>query len=101
MPVTCTNTDRTLHASITGDVDHHAVKDLMAQLEMQMDRYVPSSLVLDCTGITFMDSSGIAVILRLWHRMKATDGQMTVHNVPAQAFKVLRAAGLDRLITFE
>ncbi len=101
MPITCTSSDRTLHANLTGDIDHHAAKDLIEQFEIQMDRYVPKNLIIDCTGITFMDSSGIAVILRLWHRMNANEGTLSVQNIPKQPLKVLRAAGLDKIITFE
>ena len=101
MPVTCTTNDRTLLASIYGDIDHHGAKDIMIELERQIDRALPRHLVLDCSGITFMDSSGIAVILRAWHRMDALKGSISATGVPSQPAKVLRAAGLDRLITLE
>ena len=48
-----------------------------------------------------MDSSGIAVLLRAHQRMRALGGAVTVTGVPAQAGKVLRAAGLDRMMKFE
>lgn len=48
-----------------------------------------------------MDSSGIAVLLRASRRMSELEGTMEVVHVPEQASKVLRAAGLDRLIKFE
>ena len=48
-----------------------------------------------------MDSSGIAVLLRAYRRMAELGGALTVANVPPQALKVLRAAGLERIIRFE
>ena len=50
--------------------------------------------------MTFMDSSGIAVLLRAYRRLGALGGEVRVHNVPPQAARVLRAAGLDKLIRF-
>ena len=47
-----------------------------------------------------MDSSGIAVVLRTWKRMKELGGGMTLRTVPPQAAKVLKAAGVDKLIPF-
>ena len=47
-----------------------------------------------------MDSSGIAVVLRSWKRMRELGGSMALQNVPPQAAKVLRAAGVDKLLPF-
>ena len=58
-----------------------------------------SRLVLDLAGVTFMDSSGIALILRAQQRMQLLDGSVLVCNVPAQARRVLDAAGVGRLVT--
>ena len=51
--------------------------------------------------MTFMDSSGIAVLLRAYRRLGELGGAVKVVHVPAQAGKVLRAAGLDKLMEFE
>ena len=48
-----------------------------------------------------MDSSGIAVLLRAGRRMKELDGSLRVVHVPQQAARVLRAAGLDKLMELE
>ncbi len=101
MPVTCTSEDRTLHAAIYGDVDHHGAKAIMTELERQIDRVLPRCLILDCSGITFMDSSGIAVLLRAYQRMKSLGGTVEALGIPRQAAKVLSAAGLDRLIDLQ
>lgn len=101
MPVTCTSRDRMLHAAISGDIDHHGAKDIMRELEQQIDRSLPTQLILDCSGVSFMDSSGIAVVLRARQRMDALGGDLRVVSLPAQAAKVLRTAGLHRLIPFD
>ena len=54
---------------------------------------------LDLAGVTFMDSSGIALILRAQQRMQLLDGSLLVRNVPQQARRVLDAAGIGRLVT--
>ena len=101
MSVTCTQEDRTLTAVISGELDHHAAKAVMTQLERHMDAARPRELVLDLAGLTFTDSSGIAVLLRAWRHIGGLGGNMKVLHTPAQADKVFRAAGLQRLIAFE
>ncbi len=98
MAVSCTAEDRSMRAAISGEVDHHAAKAILAELERQIGAGLPRRLVLDLGGVTFMDSSGIAVVLRARARMGALGGAVTVVNTPAQAAKVLRAAGVDRLV---
>ena len=71
------------------------------ELSRQIDLELPRSLTLDLEGVTFMDSSGIAVLLRAYRRLGELGGAVKVVHVPAQAGKVLRAAGLDKLMEFE
>mgnify|MGYP005929581915 CR=1 FL=1 len=101
MAVTCTGEGRVLRAAISGEVDHHRARAIMEELSRQIDLELPRSLTLDLEGVTFMDSSGIAVLLRAYKRMAELGGTVTVRNVPEQAGKVLRAAGLERLLRFE
>ena len=101
MAVTWTGADREMVLTISGEVDHHGAGEIMREMERQVDAQLPRRLALDLSGVTFMDSSGIAVILRAFRRVGELGGQMTVRNVPAQAGKVLRAAGLERIVKFE
>ena len=100
MPLDCMEVGQTLTARIAGEVDHHAARDLMVRLGREIDAALPQSLELDLGGVSFMDSSGIAVVLRSYKRMKELGGVMTLRTVPPQAAKVLRAAGVDKLIPF-
>ena len=87
-------------AQVSGEVDHHGAKGMMEELSRQIDRGLPHTLTMDLGGVSFMDSSGIALILRTHSRMVTLGGRMTVVNTPKQAEKVLKAAGLDKIITF-
>lgn len=98
MAVTCKAENRVLYAAIDGEVDHHRARQIMGELVRQMDVTMPRKLTVDLGGVSFMDSSGIAVLLRASRRMGELEGTMEVVNVPEQAGRVLRAAGLDRLI---
>jgi len=100
MPVICTEKEHILTARMTGEIDHHAAKEIMAILAEQIDAALPEQLVLELSGVTFMDSSGIAVLLSAWRRMGQLKGSVEVQQVPEQALRVLQAAGLERLVKF-
>ena len=92
---------RTLSLLLSGEVDHHGVRDALRRIEFAMDAALPKSLILDFSAVTFMDSSGIALILRSQQRMQLYGGHMLVRNVPPQARRVLDAAGVSRLVAIQ
>ena len=101
MPVNCTEEERRLTAAVTGELDHHGAKAVMEELDRRIDAALPRELTLDLGGLTFTDSSGIAVVLRTFRRMRQLQGSMAVVNAPEQARRVFQAAGLDKLVPFE
>ena len=99
MEINVKSADRNLLLELSGEIDHHGARDALRQLELAVDAALPKVLVLDLSGVTFMDSSGIALILRAQQRMQLLDGGVVVRGVPPQARRVLDAAGVDRLVT--
>ena len=79
--------------------DRNLLLEMKGELDLSIDAALPKKLVLDLAGVTFMDSSGIALILRAQQRMQLLDGSLLVRNVPQQARRVLDAAGIGRLVT--
>ena len=101
MSINCRAENRTLYAAIDGELDHHRAREVLAELDRQIDLELPLRLTLDLGGVTFMDSSGIAVLLRAWRRMNVLEGTLRVIHVPQQAERVLKAASLDKLMELE
>ena len=101
MEIHAKSADRNLLLEIHGELDHHGAKGALRELELAIDAALPKKLVLDFSGVTFMDSSGIALILRAQQRMQLMDGSVLVCHVPQQARRVLDAAGIGRLVTIK
>ena len=90
-----------LEFQLSGELDHHGAKGLLDCLEREIERTVPMSLVLDFSGVTFMDSSGIAVALRGWQRMREVGGSVLLRHVAKQPRKLFEASGVGRMMTIE
>ena len=99
MEIQVKNADRNLLLAFQGEMDHHGARNALREVEMAIDAALPKKLVMDFGGVTFMDSSGIALILRAQQRMQLLEGSILVCNVPPQARRVLDAAGIGRLVT--
>ncbi|MDO4361016.1 MAG: anti-sigma factor antagonist [Eubacteriales bacterium] len=83
---------------LTGELDHHEARCAIRTIDELMDEYLPRDCVLDLNGLSFMDSSGIAVIIKLNQRMKSLGGRMWVENPAKQPLRVIDASGIDRLV---
>ena len=61
MPVTCMEENRCLTAAVSGELDHHRAREIMEELDRQIDAALPRKLTLDLSGLTFTDSSKLTV----------------------------------------
>ena len=101
MAVAYTTHNRMLTVALSGDIDHHRVKGLVQDLEREIDEVLPRQLIVDCAGITFMDSSGIGLIMGRWRLMQEQGGHLLVQGVPRSLRKVMKVSGLDKLGVLE
>lgn len=93
--------DKRLTIALKGEIDHHGAKDVMRILGGKIDLYLPSVCALDFQDVTFMDSSGIAIVIFCVRRMRELQGEVILRNVPPQPMKVLTASGIERLVKLE
>ena len=89
--------ERQLTVALTGEIDHHTAREMMQAISEKIDLYLPLRCILDFRDVRFMDSSGIAVVLHTLRRMKLLQGRVILQNIPAQPYKVLRAAGIEKI----
>ena len=90
--------DGRLTLFFNGELDQHGAHDAMKTIDRLLDEYLPRDCALDMSGLTFMDSSGIALILKAYRRMQLTGGRAWVENAGGQALKVIDASGIERIM---
>lgn len=90
--------DGNLTVALTGEIDHHCAKSYIEAIDAKIEAYTPAICVLDFTDVTFIDSSGVAVVINALRAMKRIDGRLLLTGIGRQPMKVFRAAGVDRLI---
>lgn len=83
---------------LAGELDHHSAREAMAAIERLLDEYMPRDAALDMSALSFMDSAGLALILKTERRMRRCGGRACIENPSAQPLRVLDAAGIDRMI---
>ena len=91
--------DKQLTIALRGEIDHHSAKDIMRVVGNKIELYLPRVCVLDFREVTFMDSSGIAIVIACVRHMRQLRGEVILRSVPP--LKVLRASGIERIATLE
>ena len=82
----------TLYAYLAGEIDHDAAQSLRMQLDDALVSRTPQVLVLDFSGVGFMDSSGVGLILGRQRCARTLGTALQVQHAPAQLRKVMQLA---------
>lgn len=78
-------TTDTLIAMLDGEIDHHTAKGVREKIDSEIETNSPKILVLDFSDVTFMDSSGIGLIMGRYKLMKASGGEIRIKRMPCGA----------------
>lgn len=84
-------------AYLDGELDHHTAREMREEIDSAIERNMPSMVVLDFRDISFMDSSGIGLVMGRYRKLQQTGAELHVINTPPHIYKVMRLAGLERL----
>lgn len=87
-----------LTISLSGELDHHAARRAIPEVLKLVDFELPVEVVLDFNNITFMDSSGIALIIGVFKRARSVGGKFRVINASKQVYRVLEAASICKIV---
>lgn len=84
--------------ALTGEIDHHCAKQYIDAIASKIEVYLPRECILDFQQVSFMDSSGIAVIINALRFMTKINGKFAVSGLGSQPLRVFCASGMDKLV---
>lgn len=93
--------DGKLTVALTGEIDHHCAKSHIYEISAKIEAYTPRLCVLDFQEVTFMDSSGIAIVINALRHMTRIEGKLVIGGLSSQPLKVFRASGIDKLVDIQ
>ena len=74
------NDGKRITAALSGDIDHHAAREMRRELDEVIERSQPELLIIDMENVGFMDSSGIGLILGRLRAVRACGGDIIIKN---------------------
>jgi stage II sporulation protein AA (anti-sigma F factor antagonist) len=101
MAVALEHQEACLIAALCGELDHHSVRSIREEIDTAIIEQQPRRLELDFGQVTFMDSSGIGLILGRCKIMGGIGGKVVVRNPPPHIRRIMRLSGVERLAKIE
>jgi len=90
-----------LTIALTGEIDHHCAKTYIQAISSKIEVYTPQICVLDFRDVSFMDSSGIAVVINALRSMREIEGTLLITELAPQPMRVFKASGIDKLVSIK
>ncbi len=87
-----------LTVALTGEIDHHCARSYIQAIAAKIEAYTPEVCILDFQEVTFVDSSGVAVIINALRGMTQLGGKLMLSGIGPQPMRVFRASGVDKLV---
>ncbi len=79
---------------MAGEIDHHSAGGLREEIDNAVILNRPNHLILDFKQVSFMDSSGIGLVLGRVRLMQNYGGTIEVRNVTKQTKRIMQLAGI-------
>lgn len=93
--------DEVLEIKLMGEIDHHSAVSVRADIDGLIFDLRPKKVVLDLSEISFMDSSGLGLIMGRYALIKDFGGNLSLRAPTVAVMKILTLAGMERMIKIE
>lgn len=90
----------TLVAELFGELDHHAAEKARDKIDEAVDNYGVQNLIFDFTNVSFMDSSGIGMVLGRYRKMNETEKKIAIVSCSKAIRNILNMAGVFSLMDY-
>lgn len=91
---------RALLVAVEGELDHHMAEKIKTAVDEKLRSTNAVNIIFDFSGLGFMDSSGLGVIMGRYKNVRTLGGRVVVYGVNAAILRILAMAGLDKIIKF-
>ena len=90
--------DEFLIIHLPRELDHHSAKDIKIQSDKEFNKGNLKNIIFDFERTTFMDSSGIGVVMGRYKKVKDAGGFIGVMNINGAIHRVMEISGLYKLV---
>ena len=93
--------DKLLVLELTEEIDHHSTEKIRRRADYEIQRHMPRKTIFDFSGVTFMDSAGIGMVIGRYKMVAMLGGKVAMINVKPSIKKVFEMSGILKIIPIE
>lgn len=86
-----------LYARLLCEIDHHTAKIIRESVDERLLALAPRELVFDFSGVNFMDSSGIGLVLGRVEKAERVNACVKITGLSPTLRKLFRLSGIEKL----
>ncbi len=90
----------TLTVYLGGEIDHDKAFDIRTTIDSRINSLRPKKLELDFSKVSFMDSSGIGLIMGRYRAVGLVGGELKIKNIPENLSRIIELSGITSLGVF-
>ena len=94
------NTDKLMTVFLDGEIDHHNARELREKIDIHLIKSEPNKLIIDFSGVSFMDSSGVGLVIGRYKNALSIGCKTAVTGLKERDKKILMMSGLQNKIEF-
>ncbi len=99
MEVICKRKGRTLIATLSGELDQHNAVYVREEMDKQLGTAGIRNLIFDLSRLSFMDSSGLGIIIGRYKAVSALGGQTRIASPSEEAKRLIGLSGIHKIIS--
>ena len=101
MSVKIISSQQKMTAYLDGEIDHHNAAFIREEIDNEIMSSKPGVLKLDFDKVTFMDSSGIGLVMGRYRTISLYGGKLIVSNLSPQFYRIMKLSGIEKLSTID
>jgi stage II sporulation protein AA (anti-sigma F factor antagonist) len=83
---------------LIGELDHHSAEEVRNKIDDRIEREKIAKLIMNFSGVTFMDSSGIGVVIGRFKKLSLKNGVVSIAEVNDNVRRVFELSGMFKII---
>ena len=98
MKISYEENHRILQIMYEGEIDHHTCLEMAQISDDAIHKYLPNLVIFDFGKVTFMDSSGIGMILGRYKKIIRFDANAKICHAEGDLKRILNMSGIFKII---
>ena len=97
MTIELSGEERLLTVRMEGELDHKSAEIIRNSVEKEIRRTGALNIAFDFSGVSFMDSSGIGLIMGRFKTVSSLGGKIILYGMSSNIERIMKMSGIEKI----